>query len=92
MAVVEQLGLGEVVLIGHSMGGDVIVEAALRLGDQVAGLIWVTGPAATFASVPAFYAIAGTRPGHRATVGTARDGRRTSRVRRRPTLRGGRDE
>jgi pimeloyl-ACP methyl ester carboxylesterase len=41
VAVVEQLGLGEVVLIGHSMGGDVIVEAALRLGDRVAGLIWV---------------------------------------------------
>lgn len=41
VAVVEQLGLGEVVLIGHSMGGDVIVEAALRLGDQVAGLVWV---------------------------------------------------
>jgi pimeloyl-ACP methyl ester carboxylesterase len=41
VAVVEQLGLGEVVLIGHSMGGDVIVEAALRLGDRVMGLIWV---------------------------------------------------
>jgi pimeloyl-ACP methyl ester carboxylesterase len=41
VAVAEQLGLGEVVLIGHSMGGDVIVEAALRLGDQVAGLVWV---------------------------------------------------
>jgi hypothetical protein len=23
------------------MGGDVIVEAALRLGDRVAGLVWV---------------------------------------------------
>jgi pimeloyl-ACP methyl ester carboxylesterase len=41
VAVAEQLGLGEVVLIGHSMGGDVIVEAALRLGDRVAGLVWV---------------------------------------------------
>jgi pimeloyl-ACP methyl ester carboxylesterase len=41
VAVVEQLGLGELVLIGHSMGGDVIVEAALRLGDRVAGLVWV---------------------------------------------------
>jgi pimeloyl-ACP methyl ester carboxylesterase len=40
-AVVEQLGVGELVLIGHSMGGDVIVEAALRLGDRVAGLVWV---------------------------------------------------
>ena len=41
VAVVEQLGLGAVVLIGHSMGGDVIVEAALRLGDRVVGLVWV---------------------------------------------------
>jgi pimeloyl-ACP methyl ester carboxylesterase len=29
------------VLIGHSMGGDVIVEAALRSGDRVIGLVWV---------------------------------------------------
>jgi pimeloyl-ACP methyl ester carboxylesterase len=41
VAVLEQVTSGEVVLIGHSMGGDVIVEAALRLPDQVAGLIWV---------------------------------------------------
>jgi pimeloyl-ACP methyl ester carboxylesterase len=40
-AVVAKLGVGEVVLIGHSMGGDVIVEAARRLGDRVAGLVWV---------------------------------------------------
>jgi len=40
-AVVKRLGLEDVVLIGHSMGGDVIVEAALRLGDRVRGLVWV---------------------------------------------------
>jgi pimeloyl-ACP methyl ester carboxylesterase len=40
VVVVEQLGAGQVVLVGHSMGGDVIVEAALRLGDRVAGLVW----------------------------------------------------
>jgi pimeloyl-ACP methyl ester carboxylesterase len=40
VAIVEQLGIGEMVLVGHSMGGDVIVEAALRLGDRVAGLVW----------------------------------------------------
>jgi pimeloyl-ACP methyl ester carboxylesterase len=40
-AVVEQLGLPEIVLIGHSMGGDVIVEAALRLSGRVTGLVWV---------------------------------------------------
>ena len=40
VAVVEHLGLGNVVLIGHSMGGDVVVEAALRLRDQVVGVVW----------------------------------------------------
>lgn len=41
VAVVEQLGLQDIVLIGHSMGGDVIVEAALRLPGRVRGLVWV---------------------------------------------------
>jgi pimeloyl-ACP methyl ester carboxylesterase len=41
VAVVERLGLEETVLIGHSMGGDVIVEAALRLRDRVNGLVWL---------------------------------------------------
>ena len=41
IAVVDQLGLRDAVLVGHSMGGDVIVEAALELGDRVAGLVWV---------------------------------------------------
>jgi pimeloyl-ACP methyl ester carboxylesterase len=40
-AVVERLGLDDVVLVGHSMGGDVIVEAARRLGPIVTGLVWV---------------------------------------------------
>ena len=40
VTVVEQLGADQVVLVGHSMGGDVIVEAALGLGDRVAGLVW----------------------------------------------------
>jgi pimeloyl-ACP methyl ester carboxylesterase len=40
-AVAMQLRLDRVVLIGHSMGGDVIVEAALRLSSRVAGLVWV---------------------------------------------------
>jgi pimeloyl-ACP methyl ester carboxylesterase len=41
VAVAEKLGLGPMVLVGHSMGGEAIVEAALRLGDCVAGLVWV---------------------------------------------------
>lgn len=35
VAVVEKLGLEEVVLVGHSMGGLVVAEAALLLGDRV---------------------------------------------------------
>ena len=40
-AVVRALALESVVLIGHSMGGDVILEAALQLRDCVRGLVWV---------------------------------------------------
>jgi pimeloyl-ACP methyl ester carboxylesterase len=38
-AVVRQLKLDRVILIGHSMGGDVIAEAARRLRGKVIGLI-----------------------------------------------------
>lgn len=40
-AVADALGLTRVVLIGHSMGGNVILEAARRLPGRVAGLVWV---------------------------------------------------
>ena len=40
VAVIEKLDLRDLVLIGHSMGGDVIVEVALALPDRVAGLVW----------------------------------------------------
>jgi pimeloyl-ACP methyl ester carboxylesterase len=40
--VVDHLDLSRVVLVGHSLGGNVIVEAALRLGDRVAGLVWLS--------------------------------------------------
>ena len=40
-AVAEYLNLGRVVLIGHSMGGDVAVAAARRLARRVAGIVWV---------------------------------------------------
>ena len=38
-AVVEKLGLDQVILIGHSMGGPVIVEATRRIPDHVIGLV-----------------------------------------------------
>ncbi len=40
-AVVEELNLDRVVLIGHSMGGPAIVEAAKQIPDQVVGLVGV---------------------------------------------------
>jgi pimeloyl-ACP methyl ester carboxylesterase len=40
-AAVTGLDLPEVVLVGHSMGGDVVVEAARRLRPRVRGLVWV---------------------------------------------------
>jgi pimeloyl-ACP methyl ester carboxylesterase len=39
VAVVEQLGLTQTVLIGHSMGGPVIVEAAWHMPSRVLGLV-----------------------------------------------------
>ena len=41
VAVVDEVGPRKVALVGHSMGGDAIVNAATRLGDRVAGLVWV---------------------------------------------------
>jgi pimeloyl-ACP methyl ester carboxylesterase len=40
-AVVAKLGLTRVILIGHSMGGDVVAEAARQMPGRVAGLVWV---------------------------------------------------
>ena len=47
-AVVNSLDLSSVVLVGHSMGGDVIMEAAKLVPGRVAGLIWVD----TYKSLP----------------------------------------
>jgi pimeloyl-ACP methyl ester carboxylesterase len=41
IAVVEKLSLTQVVLIGHSMGGTVVVEAAQRMPSQVIGVVGV---------------------------------------------------
>ena len=40
--VVDHLDIDRVVLVGHSLGGNVTVEAALRLGHRVAGLVWLS--------------------------------------------------
>jgi pimeloyl-ACP methyl ester carboxylesterase len=40
-AVVNDLGLQDAVLVGHSMGGNVVLEAARQLPGKVAGLVWV---------------------------------------------------
>lgn len=40
-SVVNHLGLDKVILIGHSMGGSVVLEAAKKLGDKVIGIIGV---------------------------------------------------
>jgi pimeloyl-ACP methyl ester carboxylesterase len=40
-AVVDSLGLKQVVLVGHSMGSDVAVEAAKLLRGKVTGMVWI---------------------------------------------------
>lgn len=40
-AVVEKLGLKQVILIGHSLGGPVALEAEKRLGNRVIGVVAV---------------------------------------------------
>lgn len=41
-AVVDHLGLDDVVLVGHSLGGDVTVAAAKHLTGRVSALVWVS--------------------------------------------------
>jgi len=40
-AVIKQIGLDDAVLIGHSMGGPVILEAAKRIPESITGLVLV---------------------------------------------------
>jgi pimeloyl-ACP methyl ester carboxylesterase len=61
-AVVGDLGWERVILVGHSMGGGVVVEAARQLPGKVRGLVWVDafhrvgGPESPQAEVDAFFA------------------------------------
>ncbi len=41
IAVIDALAASDVVLVGHSMGGNACLEAARRLGDRVRGIVWV---------------------------------------------------
>jgi pimeloyl-ACP methyl ester carboxylesterase len=41
VAVVKELGLKQIVLISHSIGGEIIAEAALRMPQRVIGLVGV---------------------------------------------------
>lgn len=41
VAVADELGLESMILVGHSMGGEVVLEAARRLVGRVAGLVWL---------------------------------------------------
>jgi pimeloyl-ACP methyl ester carboxylesterase len=41
VAVADELGLEPMVLVGHSMGGDVVAEAAVRMPGRVLGLVWL---------------------------------------------------
>ncbi|MCB7129670.1 MAG: alpha/beta hydrolase, partial [Candidatus Brocadiales bacterium] len=41
VAVVDKLGLDQVILVGHSMGGPVILEAARRMPKRIVGLVGV---------------------------------------------------
>jgi pimeloyl-ACP methyl ester carboxylesterase len=60
-AVVRKLHLKRVVLVGHSMGGDVVVAAAKLLKGRVAGLVWLEdykeiGPVRSDADIEKFSA------------------------------------
>jgi len=41
VAVIEKLGIDNIVLIGHSMGGPVILEAARQIPERIIGLVGV---------------------------------------------------
>ena len=40
-SVVEELDLESVILVGHSMGGDVAVDAARLMPDRVVAMVWI---------------------------------------------------
>jgi pimeloyl-[acyl-carrier protein] methyl ester esterase len=53
-AIVEKCGVSRVVLNGWSLGGAVVVEAARRLGDKVAGLVLTCGASPRYTQADGF--------------------------------------
>jgi len=51
-AVVDATGARDVILVGHSMGGPVVIEAAKLLGDKVIGIVGVDAFYTPLAAVP----------------------------------------
>ena len=51
-AVVGAVGAKDVILVGHSMGGPVAIEAAKLLGDRVIGIVGVDAFYTPLAAVP----------------------------------------
>lgn len=41
MAVIDSLNLNKVILVGHSMGGDIILDVAYKIPDRVVGFIGI---------------------------------------------------
>lgn len=41
MAVIDSLSLNKVILVGHSMGGDIILDIAYKIPDRIAGFIGI---------------------------------------------------
>ena len=41
IAVIDSLHLSKVILVGHSMGGDIILDAASKIPDKIIGLIGI---------------------------------------------------
>jgi pimeloyl-ACP methyl ester carboxylesterase len=51
-SVFDKVGRGKVILVGHSMGGPIVIETAILLGEKVVGIVGVDAFYTPLASVP----------------------------------------
>lgn len=51
-SVFDKVGRGKVILVGHSMGGPIVIETAKLLGEKVVGIVGVDAFYTPLASVP----------------------------------------